>query len=122
MNITIGPKALSDVSGFSISGAKTVTALTGGPATATVAGGLTHTSDYTLSIEKGGSPVAAVTINNAGTIIIDSTITVSDTGDYTITATGQNNYTGEKTGTFALTVGQKALVQADLGGVTNTRN
>ena len=119
VNITIDRKALSNVSGFTISGAETVTALRGGSATATVAGGLTHTSDYTLSIEKGGSPVAAVTINNAGTITIDSNIRVSDAGNYTITATGQGNYTGTKTGTFTLTVDRKALVQADLGGVTN---
>ena len=57
VNITIGPKALSDVSGFSISGSGDVIALTGGSVTATVAGGLTHTSDYTLSIDKGGSSV-----------------------------------------------------------------
>ena len=120
VNITIGPKALSDVSGFSISGSETVTALTGGSATATVAGGLTPTSDYILSIDKGGSSVAAVTINNAGKITIDSTITVSDAGTYTITAAGQGNYTGTKTGTFTLTVGQKALVQADLGSITNS--
>ena len=122
LNITIGPKALSDVSGFTISGSGDVTALTGGSVTATVAGGLIPTSDYTLSIDKGGSSVAAVTINNAGNITIDSTITVNDTGNYTITATGQNNYTGDVTGTFALTVGQKALVQSDLGSITNAQS
>ena len=122
VNITIGPKALSDVSGFTISGSDGVTALTGGTVTATVDGGLEHTSDYTLSIDKGGSSVAAVTINNAGIITIDSTITVSDAGTYTITATGQGNYTGTKTGTFALTVGQKALVQSDLGSITNAQS
>ena len=122
LNITIGPKALSDVSGFSISGSGDVTALTGGSVTATVAGGLKPTSDYTLSIDKGGSSVAAVTINDAGNITIDSTITVNDTGTYTITATGQNNYTGDVTGTFALTVGQKALVQSDLGSISNAQS
>ena len=122
VNITIGPKALSDVSGFSISGSGGVTALTGGTATATVAGGLIPTSDYTLSIDKGGSSVAAVTIDNAGNITIDSTITVNDAGDYTITATGQGKYKDTVTGTFALTVGQKALVQSDLGSITNAQS
>ena len=100
VNITIEPKALSDVSApsFSIAGSESVTALTGGSATATVTGGLTPASDYTLSIDKGGSSVAAVTINDDGAITIASNITVSDAGNYTITATGQNNYTGTKTG------------------------
>ena len=117
LNITIGPKALSDVSGFSISGSETVTALTSGSAAATVAGGLTYTSDYILSISPDAN--GNISINDDGSITIAAGITVNDTGNYTITATGQGNYTGTKTGTFALTVGQKALVQSDLGSISN---
>ena len=116
VNITIGPKALSDVSGFSISGSETVTALTGGSATATVAGGLTPTSDYILSISPDAN--GNISINDAGSITIAAGITVNDTGNYTITATGQGKYKDTVTGTFALTVGQKALVQSDLGAIT----
>ena len=118
VQVTVSAKTLS-AAGFSISGTKTVTALTGGSATATVAGGLTHTSDYTLSIDKGGSSVTAVTIGNDGTITIGSGITVSDAGDYTITATGQGNYTGEVTGTFALTVNPITLTSTLLGTINN---
>ena len=120
VKIRIGPKALSDVSGFSISGSETVTALTSGSAAATVAGSLTHTSDYILSISPDAN--GNISINNAGSITIAAGITVNDTGNYTITATGQNNYIGDVTGTFALTVGQKALEQADLGSISNAQS
>ena len=111
VDITVNRKALGAVTGFSISGTKTVTALTGGSATATVAGGLTHTSDYTLSISPNAS--GNIIINNAGAITIGAGITVNDDGNYTITATGQGDYIGTKTGTFTLTVDKIPLAAND---------
>ena len=122
VNIKIEPKALSDVSGFSITGSGTVTALTGGSATATVAGGLTHTSDYTLSITSAPNSNKRVTIANNAQLTVGPDITIQDAGIYTITATGQNNYGGQVTGTFNLTVNPKQLTSALLGSISNPQS
>ena len=122
VNIQIDPKALSDLSGFSITGSGTVTALTGGSATATVAGGLTHTRDYTLSITSAPNSNKRVTIANNAQLTVGSDITIQDAGDYTITATGQNNYGGQVTGTFNLTVSPIPLTSDLLGSISNPQS
>ena len=122
VNIQIDPKALSDVSGFSITGSGTVTALTDGSATATVVGGLTHTRDYTLSITSAPNSNKRVTIANNAQLTVGSDITIQDAGGYTITATGQNNYDGQVTGTFNLTVTPIPLTSDLLGSISNPQS
>ena len=119
--LTVNKKSLSAVSGFVIEvDNKSVTALTGGQQhKATVKGGLTPGTDYSLSIDKEGNSVAAVDIDNDGTISIDAGIKVSDAGNYTITATGQGNYSATVTETFTLTVDGKALKGDNFPSVQN---
>ena len=121
VNITVIPKTLSTVSGFSITGSGTVSALTDSIVQATVNGGLTHTRDYTLSITSAPNSNKHVTIANNAQLTVGSDITIQDAGDYTITATGQNNYDGQVTGTFKLTINPKQLTSALLGSISNPK-
>ncbi len=66
--------------------------------------GLNAGTDYGLSIEKDGAQVNGVSINNDGLVSIANTIDIGDTGTYTVKAAGKNNYTGEETFDFVLTV------------------
>ena len=99
----------------------TVTALTGDSAVLSIDNdGLTHTRDYTLSISPDAS--GNIRIDNDGTISIGAGITVSDAGDYTITAAGQNGYSGTIAGTFTLTVTPLPLTSALLGSIDNPQS
>ena len=126
VSVTVNPKSLTDVSGFSVSvNDLTTKAKTVGSHYATVVnGGLTHTSDYTLSIDKAGNTATALSIDNDGTISIGAGIEVDNTGEYTVKASGNGNYTGEITDTFILTVNHKTLTSDDFGKliVTNIDN
>ena len=69
---------------------------------------LIATSDYELTIAgPGGAAVDAVTIDNDGNISIGSGIDKDNTGEYTVTAAGRNNYNGSIKATFTLTVRRK---------------
>ena len=89
-----------------------VTALTGGTHSVMVGGSLIAGTDYDLSITAAGS--GAVSIANDGSITMTSAIALSDTGSYTVTATGTGNYTGTVSDTFKLTVS----AQPTLGAIT----
>ena len=118
ISIEVAPKELGDT-GFSITDlSHTVIALTGGQHRVTVNGGLTHTDDYTLSISPDAN--GNIRIDDTGTISIGAGITVSDTRDYTITATGQNDYSGTVERTFTLTVNSRTLTPAMLGSISTT--
>ena len=118
ISIEVAPKELGDTD-FSITDlSHTVIALTGGQHRVIVNGGLTHTDDYTLSISPDVN--GNIRIDNAGTISIGAGITVSDTRDYTITATGQNDYSGTVERTFTLTVNSRTLTSAMLGSISTT--
>ena len=120
INIRVNPKDLGDTGFFITDLSHTVVALTEDSAALSIdKAGLTHTDDYTLSIAKGGSAVATLSIDNDGTISIGAGIIVSDGGDYTITATGRGNYSGTVTGTFTLTVNSRTLTSAMLGSISN---
>ena len=120
INIRVNPKDLGDTGFFITDLSHTVVALTEDSAALSIdKAGLTHTDDYTLSIAKGGSAVATLSIDNDGTISIGAGIIVSDGGDYTITATGRSNYSGTVTGTFTLTVNSRTLTSAMLGSISN---
>ena len=121
ISIEVNPKELGDAGFFITDLSHTVVALTEDSAALSIDNaGLTHTDDYTLSIAKEGSAVAALSIDDTGAITIGAGITVSDGGDYTITAAGRGNYTGEVTGTFTLTVNSKTLTHAMLGSISTT--
>ena len=117
--LTVSAKSLSAVPGFVIEvDNKSVTALTGGQQhKATVKGGLTPATDYSLSISPDAN--GNIRIDNDGVITIEAGIKVSDAGDYTITATGQSNYPGTVEGVFNLTVNPKTLTTSILGTISN---
>ncbi len=61
-------------------------------------------TDYTLSIDKGGTTISGVTINANGEITILPGIDKSNAGKYSVKATGTGNYTGNKSVEFNLTL------------------
>ena len=106
-----------DPSDFSLTVDNTnTTALTGGTHSVTVGGSLSLAAgtDYGLSITGPGVTSGAVSIADDGTITMTSAIVLSDTGDYTVTATGTGNYTGTVSDDFTLTVTKKSLTAAGL--------
>ena len=115
VSVTVNPKSLTDVSGFSVSAAAhSTTVQTGGSHSATVNnGGLTPGSDYDLSITGSGVTDAAVSIDNSGSISITNAIALTHAGIYTVKASGKGSYTGELTDTFTLTVDKIPLAAND---------
>ena len=112
--LTVTKKSLTDA-GLSLTiGATSVTAGTGGSHKAAIVQGLTAASDYILEITAPAGVDNHLSITNNGTITIDPAIALGDGGDYTVTATGQNNYTNTVSATFRLTVTD----QPTLGEIT----
>ncbi len=104
LTVTVTAKDIATVQGFSISTAdRNVPPQSSFIVTINNAG-LTLETDYGLSIEKDGSAVDAVTINNSGLVSIASTISTGNLGTFTVKAAGKGNYSGEKTADFNLTV------------------
>ena len=119
INIEVNPKELGDAGFFITDLSHTVVALTEDSAALSIDNaGLTHTDDYTLSISPDAN--GNIRIDDTGAISIGAGITVSDGGDYTITAAGQNDYGGTVEGTFTLTVNSKTLTHAMLGSISTT--
>ncbi len=122
--LTVTPKDFTTASVFvqNPSSSKTVTALTQNTHSIAsfLSGTYTAGTDYTLSIapvQSTQNTTGAITIDSAtGEISIDQGVTVADAGDYTITATGINNYinASSTTATFTLTVGPKGFNNAPI--------
>ena len=99
---------------------KTVTAGEAVSHTATITSDLTAGTDYDLSIDKAGTAVDAVSIDDGGSITIANTIATTDAGTYTVTATGKGNYEGTITKDFVLTVQNEYTVSYELNGGDGT--
>ena len=104
------PQASLAEAGFTISVANlTVWQFLSSTHSATIGGGLTAGTDYSLTLTGPTGNTGVVSIDNSGTITTPKTgtspsISLSDEGLYTITATGEGAYKGTETTTFTLDV------------------
>ena len=118
--LTMLKKALNAAPTFSVSASNaTVTAKTsatyqGG----TIGGSLEFGTDYDVDITTAGGGAASFFSSpsfDSGviTFTITDDIARSDAGNYSLTATGMDNYTGSVSDTFTLTVDAKSLTDSD---------
>ena len=118
--LTMLKKALNAAPSFSVSASNAaVTAKTSGTYQGgTIGGSLEFGTDYDLDITTaGGGATSFFSSPSFDSGVITFTITDdiarSDAGNYSLTATGMDNYTGSVSDTFTLTVDAKSLTDSD---------
>ena len=98
-NVQINPRDIASIENFTFSADTTnVYALTAKSYSdvVSVGAGLVPSTDYTLSISNrpSGSNPSVLYVNNDGSITASKDISAEDMGEYTITLTARNNYSG----------------------------